>query len=239
LIVALGTSLLARLHRLIERSYDWNTGIEDVGPFVLGDAQYRRLFQEKEFFEELPESDPGPRTLMTWQGPWIRLSIYYPDALIAGLEKKNPLRRLDEENVGPLSVLVEELDHLLMLAWCARHRRRVGLMELEFHANITKFMVVAHLVSRLSRRPRLTRRQRLWVMHHLFHGAGDGLPAPFCQRYHTAARLAVRFIAHLESMPGSDRLRALRRVARKPWELQRACLESPEPQGRLGLLLGI
>jgi hypothetical protein len=166
-------SLLTRLQRLIERSYDWNTGIEDLGPYLLGDEGYRRFYEGKEIAEELPGASPGARTLVSWRGPQIRIGVYYPDALVLHLERRNPLHRVDEDNVGPFAVLVEELDHLLMLAWCARHRRGVGLLELEVHANVTKYMVLAHFLARLSHRPHLAPSQRRWVLHRLFHGAGE------------------------------------------------------------------
>ena len=232
-------SLLTRLQRLIERSYDWNTGIEDLGPYLLGDEGYRRLYDGQEIAEELPGASPGARTLVRWLGPQIRIRVYYPDALVRYLERRNPLHRVDEDNVGPFAVLVEELDHLLMLAWCARHRRGVALLELEFHANVTKYMVLAHFLARLSHRPHLAPSQRRWVLHRLFHGAGEGLPPPFRHRYRTAARLAIRLLSHLDSLPGEERVQALRRLGRRSWESQRSCLESLDSGGNLGLLLAV
>ncbi len=230
-------SLLTRLQRLIERSYDWNTGIEDLGPYLLGDEGYRRLYEGREIVEELPGASPGARTLVSWRGRRVRIGVYYPDALVLHLERQNPLRRVDEDNVGPFSALVEELDHLLMLAWCARHGREVGLLELEFHANVTKYLVLAHFLARLSRRTRLAPSQRRWLLDRLFHGAGEDLPQPFRNRYRTAARLAVRLLSHLDLLPGEMRVQALRRLGRRSWEAQRSCLESLDLAGRLRLLL--
>jgi len=230
-------SLLSNLQRLIERSYDWSTGIEDLGPFLVGDEGYRLLYQGKEIEEELPGADPSARTLVSWRGSKIRLGVYYPDALVLHLERQNPVRQLDDENIGAFAVLVEELDHLLMLAWCARNERGVGLLELEFHANLTKYMVLSHFLARLTRRPRLAPGQRRWILHHLFHGAGEDLPPPFRHRYKTAARLAMRFISHLDSVAAEERVRGLRRLARRSWGAQRSALESPDPLGGLGLLL--
>ncbi len=231
--------LLILLQRLIERSYDWCTGIEDLGPFLLGDEGYRRLYLGREILEALPGHPAAARTMVSWRGREIRLGLYYPDALIERLERENPLHRLNDGNIGPFAALVEELDHLLMLAWCARHGREVGLLELEFHANVTKYLVTAHFLARLSRRQRLSPEQRQWVRSSLFHDAGEGLPVPLRQRYRTAARLAVRILTHLEPFHGEDRVRALRRFARHSWSCQRSCLESPEPERGLGLLLGL
>ena len=232
-------SLLVRLQRLIECSYDWRTGIEDLGPFLVGDEGYRRLYQGQEIVEELPGLSPGPRTLVTSVGHRIRLGIYYPDEMIRRLEERNPLHHIDDENVEPFSILVEELDHCLMLAWCACHHREVRLVELEFHAYITKYLVLAHFLARHSRRPHLTSAQRHWVLARLFSGAGEDLPEPFAHRYSTAAKFALRFIGSLASMPSAERVRSLRRFGRKPWSLQRCWLESPGGGEVLGLLLAV
>jgi hypothetical protein len=237
--VAHGDSLLTRLQRIIEQTYDWNTGIEDLGSFVVGDEGYRKLYGDKEIEEDLAGSSPVAKTLVSWRGSEIRLGLYYPDALILQLEARNPLHRVDDENVGAFAILVEELDHLLMLAWCMKHTKGVGLLELEFHANVTKYLVLALFLARLSRRSRLTPGQRHWLLLRLFNGAGEDLPSPFRQRYRTAARLAVNFIVQLDLLSLEDRVRALRRQSRGSWESLRSCLESHGPANGLGFLLAV
>jgi hypothetical protein len=230
--------LLSQLHQLIETSYDWTTGIDDVGRFVVGDEGYQKLYGHREVLGALPESLLGARTLVAWEGGQVRLRVYYPDDLVRHLEVRNPIRRVDEENVSHFSVLIEELDHLLMLAWCARYRRPVRLLELEFHANITKYLVLIHFLGRLGRRTRIFPAQKQWVSLHLFHGAGEDLPPPFQKRYETAARLASRFLRLLEQLPATERVRTLRRFARQSWEAQRRILDSPDESG-LGLAVAL
>lgn len=236
-MTAPASSLLSRLQRLIESSYDWTTGINDLGSFVVGDEGYRRIYGTKEILEELPGSGPGARTLVTSESQQVRARVYYPDRLVEELEQRNPLHRVDDENVAPFSVLVEELDHLLMLAWCWRHGRPVRLLEMEYHANVTKYLVLTHFLGRLSRRTRLAPAQRQWVLDRLFAGIGEDLPLPLRDRYRTAGRLALRFIGILDPLPAPDRVRVLRRFGRRSWGAQRASLESPERR-RLVLLLG-
>jgi hypothetical protein len=232
-------SLLTRLQRLIENSYDWNTGIDDLGPFVVGDEGYRALYRSVEFPQSLSEDAPAARTVVSFRGAETRLGVYYPDALVIRLELHNPLLRVDDGNVGAFAVLVEELHHLLMLAWCSKHQREVGLLELEFHANVTKYLVLAHFVARHSSRTRLEQGQKSWLLHRLFDGDGEELPPPFRHRYRTAARLAVRFILLLEGFSREERVRSIRRVARRPWKSLRSCLESRDPARGLRLLLAL
>src|SRR5262245_6823429 len=234
-------SLLVRLQRLIETTYDWSTGIQSLTPYLVGDHGYRVFYAGREILQESTGDDEGPRTLVTWRGGPISLSIYYPDALVRHLEEVNPLKEISDRNVVAFSLLVEELDHLLMLAWCARHERKVRLLELEFHANVTKYFVLAHFLGRATRRLRLTSAQRQWIHHCLFWQVGEGLPEPQGHRYRTAARLAMRFVRSLETLSALERVRVLRRFARQSWSNQRTRLESmdfPARSGFLGALRG-
>lgn len=230
------TPLLNRLQSLIETTYDWSTSIQNLAPFLVGDHGYRVLYAGREILEESPGEGEGPRTLVTWRGGPVSLGVYYPDALVRHLEEINPLREISDKNVVAFSLLVEELDHLLMLAWCARHERSVRLLELEFHANVTKYFVLAHFLGRATRRVRLTAAQREWIQHWLFWEMGERLPEPQGHRYRTATRLALRFIRSLETVSAWERVTILRRFARQSWTRQRAFLESMEYPLSSGLL---
>ena len=229
-------SLLIRLQRLIEATYDWRTGIQNLAPFLVGDHGYSVFYAGREILEESAGKGEGPRTLVTWRGGPVSLGVYYPDALVRHLEEINPLRELSDKNVVAFSLLIEELDHLLMLAWCIRHERSVRLLELEFHANVTKYFVLAHFVGRATRRVRLTSAQREWIQHQLFCEMGERVPEPQGHRYRTAARLALRFIRSLEMVSAAERVTILRRFARQSWGRQRAFLESMEYPVSSGLL---
>ena len=230
-------TLIVRLQRLIEVSYDWRTGIADLTPFLIGDQGYRALYQGREILEEVPGPEVGPRTLVTSCDGAVRLGIYYPDVMVRRLEKASPLQGINEQNLVPFTHLVEELDHFLMLAWCIRRGRRVRLLELEFHANVTKYLVLAHFLGRLRGQSRLLQSERDWLVHCLFEDAGEGLPEPFRRRYRTAAQMGVRFIRQLERLGPRARVSALRRLGRKPWGELRRSLESSRSGEALGLLL--
>jgi hypothetical protein len=232
-----GISLLDRLQELIEGTYDWQTGIGDLSQYVLGDGGYRTIFSGRKIQEEAPTSETGPRTLVSWGNGPIRLSIYYPNSLVQHLESINPLREVSDNNIVAFSHLVEELDHLLRLAWSANHGRQVRLLELEFHANVTKYFVIAHFLGRGTRRRQLTSEQRVWLLQSLFLHAGEGLPEPLKARYRTAARLASRLIQRMQRLSPAQRILVLRRFARRPWEAQRRYLESVSDQSDSGLLL--
>lgn len=214
--------LLLTLQSMIERSYAMPPVIADIAPFIIGDAGFRARYGVEaagagEGAEE--GTDPGApraRLLIRDGGPVLRAVLYYPDALVRHLERFDPLRGLGEENIEAFATLVEELDHLLTVASRAREGRPVSLLELEHHANVTKYLVVLHFLGRQAGRARLPEEVRDWARHHLFgrYAEGDGEEE---RRYRTAARLALRFVRRLDRMSVPERHRELRDYQRRPF----------------------
>jgi len=229
-------SLLTRVQVLIESTYDWRTDIGSLGPFIVGDHGYKVLYAGQSL-GNAPEEQP--RTFVTWAGGPVRLGIYYPDSLIRRLEETNPLREISEKNIVPFATLVEELDHFLMLAWSARHQREISLLELEFHANVTVYLVLAHFLGRTTGQARLSTGQREWIRRYLFEDLGESFSEPQRTRYQRAYRLALAFLRSLESLTGEEKLRFLRRFARQSWTNQRAYIESGDCVRRSGLLRAV
>ena len=206
-----GASLLHVLQDLLERTYRMNTGIADVGRFVIGDEGYRLLYganlpssagQRSQAARSARSAVTGARVLVR-DGPGpIAVRIYYPDALIAHLEAFPPERGIGDENIDDFAAFVEELDHFLIIAERARLRRPVSLLELELHANVTKFLVCALFLARRGARPakaQLEAHRRAWLLWHLFEKANFSEPDPDVRaRYCEASRFARRFIDRLE-----------------------------------------
>jgi hypothetical protein len=134
-------------------------------------------------------------------GP-IGAHLYYPDALIRNLEAFPPLRGIGDANIDDFATFVEELDHFLLVAERARSRKPLSLLELELHANVTKFLVCALiLATRAGRGPKapLDTSTRVWLLWHLFEKAEFAEPDREVQvRYVEASRFARRFIDRLE-----------------------------------------
>lgn len=232
-------SLLEQMQGLIERTYELSTGIEDIGAFVIGDQGLRALYGDTPLLDRVPEqvgsllaagapvgAPAGPsgeiphsltaRTLVREDGEVLRLTLYYPDALIEHLEAHPPLRALDERNVDGFAVFVEELDHLLHIA----HRRRAGqeltLLELEWQANVTKALVLRHLLARRLAPQPLGESEERWVRFHLFEKfAFTGDDPGVAERYREASRLAVRTLDALGPLDPAARLAELRAFARR------------------------
>jgi len=207
-------SLLESIQRLLERTYRMRSGIDDPGRFVIGDRGYALLYAERQTTEEAERAGSidgsGARMLVREFSDGLRACIYYPDRLIEHLERFPPQRGVGEENVDAFAALVEELDHLLLVAERKRDERPVTLFELELHANVSKHLVLTRFLAGRSRR--LAEDKRHWLRHHLFE------KARYCdenvqvrQRYQDARRWAVRLIEGLAALPADRRIDALRR----------------------------
>ncbi|MFQ5876789.1 MAG: hypothetical protein ACE5JH_03710 [Acidobacteriota bacterium] len=209
-----GTPLVHTLKTIIERSYAMRPVIEDLAPFIIGDRGLAALYGQSP--ARRPTGPAGARLLVRETGSSLRASLYYPDALVRHLELFHPLAGLGDRNIDAFAVLVEELDHLLVLASRAAEGRPVSLLELEHHANVTKYLVVVHLLGKQTGRRRISEQHRLWARHHLFekYPEGEGEQAT---RYRRAAGLAERYVRYLDSKSAEGRRTELRLFQRRPF----------------------
>jgi hypothetical protein len=197
-------SLLHQLAGLIERTYDIAPGIEDYASYVIGDDGYRRRWMA-----QLEAVEPhSARMLVRENGRDLHAAIYYPNELICELEQEPPQHGLSEKNVDAFATFVEELDHLLLLAWRRLQRRPVSQFELELQANVTKYLVLQRF---LSANGRLDESKRQWLHHHLFEKAEfSDENVKIRRRYEEASRSAVKFLRTLPVL-ATSRIRLLRR----------------------------
>jgi len=207
-------SLLESIQRLLERTYRMRSGIDDPGRFVIGDRGFALLYVERSPAEEAARAGSvdgsGARMLVRESVDGVRACIYYPDRLIEHLERFPPQRGVGDENVDAFAALVEELDHLLLLAERKRKERPVTLLELELHANVSKHLVLTRFLAGPNRRLREDR--RLWLRHQLFEKVRYCDDEPEVrQRYEDARLWAVRFVDGLAALPTDRRIDTLRR----------------------------
>lgn len=215
-------SLLSITQGLIERTYGTVTGVDDISRFVIGDRGYRRLATRHSIVRGVeepgqggvaePGSDPLPQVLIRSLDRGAALAVYFPDEMIARLERHPPTQTLHAGNVDDFAAFVEEIDHFLVIAHGLSQDREITLLELEIRANISKELVLKHFIGRLSGQVRLDPAQRQWVRFHLFEKHcyiedDDRVRS----RYEEARRHAVRILDRLAELPAPARVRALRR----------------------------
>lgn len=210
-------ALLVQLQRLIEATYDLDTGVDDLTPYIIGDEGYGRFYAGRPVHDKVRAPAPSQaRTLVRQSDGALRLAIYYPDSMVAHLEAENPAAFLADSNVDAFAVLVEELDHFLTLADRHRTGADMSLLELELHANVTKQLTLELFLAKGLGRSRLGGGERAWVRHHLFGKLEFREEDPEVQsRYRDAAALAVRYLDYLRTVSAPARPVELRRFHRR------------------------
>jgi len=204
------SSLLERVKGLLERTYGMDAVVDDVGRFVVGDIGYEQLYGRADSVARVRSlGHRGAKTLIREVHGAVRLCIYYPDTLIRCLESHPPDRGVGDVNIDAFATLIEELDHLLCIAERATQTRPLSLFELELHANVSKYLVLARFLA--GRSARIEDSGRAWLLYHLFDkGVYCDADPRDRERYRDAARWARRFLERFGSLPPVDRIRALR-----------------------------
>lgn len=208
-------SLVDALGVLLQRTYDIPPERPGrVSRFVVGDEGHRRLVERARVVERIDRRRARARLLLRRRATGWSATLYLPNDLVARLEECDPRRALDAGNIDDFLALVEEVDHLVTFADRACHGdAEVSLLELEWHAAVSKALVATHFVARLAGRTRLGEAERAFVDYHVFHKTSyprDELG----ERYREAERLAFRFVSDLRERQPTERVRRLRRFHR-------------------------
>ena len=204
--------LVEVLKSMIERTYEIPPLLDDLAPFIVGDEGYRRFYVET----GLNSQETGARVLVRDSGGNVRAALYCPDSLVRHLETFNPVKGLGDVNIEGFAVLVEEIDHLVTLASRAFERRPVTLLELEHHANVTKYLAVLHFLGKQTGRRRVAEPLRQWARYHIFErfSAKQGVEET---RYREAARLAWQYLRVFEALAPEQRRVEIRAFHRRPF----------------------
>ncbi|MDH3626212.1 MAG: hypothetical protein OEV00_08075 [Acidobacteriota bacterium] len=218
-------SLLESVQRVLQRTYGIPNGVREIGSYVIGDRGVQALYARSRP-SEIGSPVGGARTLVREQAGQVHATVYLPDAMVRRLESQPPQYGLNDGNVDDFATLVEEIDHLLLVADRARRGRSVTLLELEWNANVSKYLVLSRFLA--GRRPRLSVARRIWLRRQLFESVEYSDPDPRVrERYRRAARLAVQWLDRLGALPHPQQLRSLRSFFRA------------DTAGRLDLLLAL
>lgn len=210
--------LLDSLARLIEATFDITPSLVPLGRFVVGDEGHRRIQSGRVIHQSVDHDGFGARLLLRpLSGPsqWA-VALYLPDEMIEHLERHDPRREIHGGNIDAFAALIEEIDHLVVFSERAlKGGPGLSMLEMEWHAGVSKYLVLSHFVGRLTGKVHLARRERDFLEHHLFHKSDYVADDENVQdRYRRANRLAYRFVRTLRRMNPHERLVALRRFHR-------------------------
>jgi hypothetical protein len=205
-------SLLESVASLLQRTYAMR-GHGRLEPFVIGDEGMRRLYRRQDSSRRMHAVEPGDAaTLIRETRQGLAACIYFPDTLIERLEQEPPQRGLTASNFDSFATFVEEIDHLLVVRERARRGQSVRLVELELHANVSKYLVLARFLA--AGGGALGRDRLNHLAGRLFEDPRLGEHGAVRERYRTAGRWAMQFTRGLALLEPSQTLKALRRFHR-------------------------
>lgn len=213
--------LLGELQRMFEATYGRPAGVE-LEACVVGRERCAELTARSAGGAERDERCAWARFFYTVQERDLRMAIFYDDDVITTLEARDPRRALTEANLLPFLVFTEECSHAVHTSLAfgeggpARVHAAGFLHELELLGRIDAYLLLRHFVQRHARR--FTAGDRAWVRHHAVTRWDVPYESPALDdRYRSAARMAGRFVDHLETLPAPRRVPELRRLRRLRW----------------------
>lgn len=146
----------------------------------------------------------------------LHMAIYFHPSVIAALENHHPLSILNSENIRPLIVFIEELDHGIHAALRFLENELAidseeTLCDLELQAKVDTYLTLEMIGSTLRSRRRLTQRQRMWFQECLFKRECLEYENPVLKvRYGEANRLGLKLVRHLDRLDKGARIGFIR-----------------------------
>ncbi len=206
--------LIKELQKKIEKTYALDTGITNIEQYIIGDKGYEEFYANEEI-RTVVNSHSGARVLLRDAGDTLKVSIYYPDALIRELEDNDPRLGIHDENIDLCASFVEELDHFLFIAQHYKSHRPFSLLELELQANVTKYLVLKYFVALQNRSLKLSRFDKEYIRHHLFYKRKfDIEDTSERKRYEDAGKFGMMYTEQIDLLSHEERLRDLRLFSR-------------------------
>lgn len=216
-------TLLEDIQALLERTYA-TTGIQ-LGSFVIGPQRFHDLSALAG--DHTREMSEAGRTFLRILDGDLLLAIYYSNHVIQELEKQNPKQTLNERNIRPFIVFVEEITHAVhaALRFLEGHREMSDedfARDLELQAKVDTYLVLQFFVGSLTRRRRLSDEERDWLRHHLFETERFDYNDPtLSERYRETNHLGATYTRMLDGFKPSERVREIRRFRRLPYSEKR------------------
>lgn len=176
--------MLRRVQCGLEALYRVDTGVT-VDDFVIDEPTRSALVADRK---------PREQLLVIEDGGEMALALFVDPAAIANLERRDPVRQLDDQNLGDFLLVVEGVSHFIYAVACARDERPVTQLELELQAEIDKY-ISCLLLGQPESRASASLRERLFAEPNY----EPDLSADELSRYRAANDNALRYTAWLEA----------------------------------------
>lgn len=228
LLITWRMNLLNEIQILLERTYG-ATGV-NLEDFLLS-SQRGRALSEMAGASAAQISDLGRVFLRIVDGK-LRLGIYYDPNVVEALEQNNPARGLNDENIIPFMVFLEELDHAVHAALKFREGVRdihsEGFVrDLEVQAKVDTYLILQKYCAFFNQPQRLTEADRRWLKACVFDRENGDFEDPLlAERYHETNRLARRYVCHLDRLSKARRTTEIRRFRKLGYYQKRSRIAS-------------
>jgi hypothetical protein len=206
-------TLLGEIQILLERTYG-QTGV-NFEDFLLSQGRSLAL-SELAGPSAAQISDLGRVFLRIVDGN-LCLGIHYDANIVKALEANNPACGLNDENILPFMVFLEELDHAVHAALKFRDgavdiHSEAFVRDLELQAKVDTYLILQKYCAFFNKPQRLTDPDRRWLKACVFDRERSTLESPLlAERYHETNRLARRYVRHLDGLSRTRRTSEIRR----------------------------
>jgi hypothetical protein len=216
-------TLLHEIQLLLERTY----GVAGVNfeEFLLSPARSRAL-SEMAGTSAAEISDLGRVFLRVVDGK-LRLGIYYDASVVEALEENNPAYGLNDDNILPFMVFLEELDHAVHASLKFREGVRdihseAFVRDLELQAKVDTYLILQKYCAFFNKPQRVTDADRSWLRACVFDRENATFVEPLlAERYQETNRFARRYIRHLDRLPRTRRTAEIRRFRKLTYSEKR------------------
>ena len=206
-------TLLREIQSLLERTYG-RTGV-NLEEFLLNRERCGVLAGLADTSAK-QISDLGRVFLREVRGQ-LRLGLYYDQSVIEALEADNPQYGINDNNVLPFMVFLEELDHavhasLKFIEGRADIYTEHFVRDLELQAKVDTYLVLQMYVAFFNDTKQLTDADRRWLKACVFDSESFAYEEPRLRdRYYETNRLGRRYVGFLDRLSDRRRTAEIRR----------------------------
>lgn len=218
-------SLLVDIQRLTERTYQRHTGV-NFEEFLIGKSRFEDLCTHTRHCQQL---SPIARVFFRNAGDRLYLAIYFHRVLIHELESNDPRRGLNEKNIQPFMVFIEEINHAIHGALKFIESNRTAplneefVRDLELQAKVDTYLLLKYFAACFNKSKQLEGMDRLWLRYHVF-GTQDLDYESFvlAERYREAVDFGEKFSRFLDNLPVPERQSELSRFRTMSYRRKKA-----------------
>jgi hypothetical protein len=124
------TGVIARVQRGLEALYRVDTGVA-IDDFVIDEVARARYAGARR---------PREQLLLCEDHGELAVALFLDAGVLGNLARRDPGRRLDDDNLADFLLAVEGVSHFIYAIRCARAERPVTQLELELQAEVDKYV---------------------------------------------------------------------------------------------------